>query len=131
MGERVLMTAELRLFIRGYDDSDSQERGELGGELANELHAVAEVRPGEGPARPHAKSAGAIEWAQLVVTLVGTLPVVMQTIQSWLTRRGGLTSDRRASVTVKFGEDEITIDSEWNAEQQELVRGFLERHAAD
>ena len=124
------MTAELRLFMGGYDDSDLQERAKLGGELANVLGAVAEVRPAEGVAPPHAKSAGAIEWAQLVVTLVGTLPVVMQAIQSWLERRGGLTDDRRASVTVKLGDDEITVDSEWTVEQQELVRAFLERHAA-
>lgn len=131
MDEGVLMTAELRLFMGGYDDSDSQERRRLGGDLANALEAVAEVRPREGVAPAPAKSAGAIEWAELVVTLVGTLPVVMQTIQSWLGRRGGLSPDRRASVTVKIGEDEITVNSEWNAEQQELVRAFLERHAAD
>jgi hypothetical protein len=82
-------------------------------------------------APPHAKSAGAIEWAELVVTRVGTLPIVIQTIQSWPERRGGLSPDRRTSVTVKIGEDEVTVDSEWNAEQQELVRAFLERHAAD
>ena len=89
------MTAELRLFMGGYDDSDSQERGKLAGELAHALDAVADVRPGEGVAPPRAKGAGAIEWAQLVVTLAGTLPVVMQTIQSWLERRGGVSGERR------------------------------------
>jgi hypothetical protein len=120
------MSAELHLFMRGYEDSDAQERAELAGQLASQLHGISVVRHPPATDPPASAKGTALEWASLIVTLVGTLPVTVQAIQSWLDRRG-----RRTSVTLRLGEDEITLESPSDAEQRELLRQFLERHDSD
>lgn len=129
--EVVPMSAELRLFMRGYDDSDERERDELGVQLAQELGEIADVRHAPAARPPGAKSAEALAWAQLVVALAGTLPVVVGAIQSWLDRRAGASHGRRASVKLRLGEDEIALESAPDDDQEALVRAFLERHADD
>lgn len=125
------MSAELRLFMCGYDDSDEPERDQLAVDLAQELSEIAEVRHGPAVRPPGTKSAEALAWAQLVVALAGTLPVVLGAVQSWLERRERVSPGGRASVKLKLGEDEITVESAPDAEQRELVRAFLERHVDD
>jgi hypothetical protein len=118
-----LSAPELRVLMRGYDDSDPQERAELAVQLSSQLRTIAAVRHAPATDAPDGAKGDALEWAGLIVTLVGTLPVVVQAIQSWLDRRS-----RRTSVTLRLGDDEITLESASDAEQRKLLRTFLDRH---
>jgi hypothetical protein len=109
--------------MRGHEDSDAEERAELAAQLASELNALGAVRHPPAPDPPGGTKGTALEWASLVVTLAGALPALVGAIQSWLDRRG-----RRTSVTLRLGDDEITLDSASDAEQRALLRAFLARH---
>ena len=67
----------------------------------------------------------------VVGTLVGlvTSPVVVRSavevVKSWLVRR------ERGSVTITCGEDALELTAVSNAQQEALVKAFLDRHATD
>ena len=74
---------------------------------------------------PAGAKGGALEWAQLVVTLAGTRAGPMITaLQGWLGRHP------RAAVTLEIDGDKLTLDEASAAEQQRLVETFLARHGA-
>jgi len=66
--------AQLRVQVQGLPDSDDEERAELASRLRDEMlqQGVEEVAHPEVPAPEGAKGT-AIEWAELVVGLAGTL----------------------------------------------------------
>jgi hypothetical protein len=75
------------------------------------------------PAPEGAKGAG-LEWAQLVVTLAGTLPPFIVALQGWLGRHP------RAAVTLEIGGDKLSIPDASPAERRRLVETFLARHGS-
>lgn len=121
------MSTELHLLMVGAD-ADDEARAALAFGLRAELDEVADVRPGSASAPPGSKAGSAFEWAGLIVTLTGTLPVVMSAIESWLARRR---DDGATGVILKLGDDEITLHSASDAEQRELLDAFLERHVGE
>ena len=67
----------------------------------------------------------------VVGTLVGLIssPAVVrgavEVVKSWLVRR------ERGSVTITCGDDKLELNAVSNAQQEALVKAFLERHATD
>jgi hypothetical protein len=115
--------SELRLHVAGYPDSDAEERADLAARLRLELldrgvHDVSHpaIRP------PPGAKGGALEWAQLVVTLAGTLPPMVMALQGWLARH------REASVTLEIDGDKLTLGDAAPEDQRRLIETFLARH---
>jgi hypothetical protein len=116
---------ELRLHVRGYPDSDDEERADLAWRLREDLrdHGLDHVSHPSIPGPAGAKGA-ALEWAQLVVSLAGTVPPLIMALQGWLGRHP------RAAVTLEIDGDRLTLDEAAPAEQRRLVDAFLDRHGA-
>jgi hypothetical protein len=115
--------SEVRLHVAGYPDSDDEERAELAWRLREEISggAVDDVSHPSVSAPPGAKG-GALEWAQLLVTLAGTLPPFLMAVRGWLDRHRG------AAVTVEIGGDTLTLGEGSEEDQRRLVDAFLARH---
>ena len=119
------MTTQVHVQVAGYPDSDDEERADLTARLRADLlahdldvsHPAAEAPPGS-------KGAG-IEWAQLLVTLAGTVPSMVAALQGWRGRHP------RAAVTLEIDGDKLTLDQASAADQQRLINTFLARHAVD
>ena len=116
---------EVRLQVVGYPDSDDEERADLAWRLREDLRdqgiddvAHPEIRP------PPGAKGGALEWAQLVVSVAGTVPPMIMALQAWLGRHP------RAAVSIEIDGDTLTLDEASPAEQRRLVETFLERHAS-
>jgi hypothetical protein len=104
---------ELRLHVAGYPDSDDEERAELAWRLQEELRGqgVEDVaRPSAVP--PAGAKGGALEWAQLVVGLAGSVPPLIMALQGWLGHHP------RAAVTLEIDGDRLTLDVASSAEQR-------------
>jgi hypothetical protein len=115
---------DVRVHVDGYPDSDDDERAALTTRLRADLlaHDVDVTHP-EAQAPPGSKGAG-LEWAQLVVTLAGTMPAMIAALQGWLGRHP------RAAVSLEIDGDKLTLDEASPAEQRRLVETFLDRHGA-
>jgi Effector Associated Constant Component 1 len=114
---------EVRVHVVGYPDSDEEERADLASRLREEIrgHGIDEVsHPAVEP--PPGSKGGALEWAQLVVTLAGTVPSLVMAIQGWLGRHPD------AAVTLEIGGDRLTLDEASPADRQRLLEAFLGRH---
>jgi hypothetical protein len=117
------VTREVRLQVVGYPDSDRDERAELAWRLQEELRGldIHEVsRPSTRPP-PGAKGA-ALDWAELIVTLSGSLPLLITAVRSW--------SDRHpnASVSLEIDGDQLTVNDASSSEARELIDLWLKRH---
>lgn len=114
---------EIRLQVVGYPDSDDEERAELAWRLRQELreHGVVDAAHPSIRPPPGAKGA-ALDWAQLVVTLAGTLPSLMAVVDGWLGRHS------RAAVTLEIEGDTLTLDEASPGERRQLLETFLARH---
>ena len=119
---RLAMT-EVHLHVVGYPDSDEAERADLAAGLRDEIRArgIDDVAHPEAEA-PAGSKGGALEWAQLVVTLAGTVPSLAMAIQGWLGRHPS------AAVTLEIGGDRLTLDEASADERQRLLETFLARH---
>jgi Effector Associated Constant Component 1 len=114
---------EVLLQVSGYPDSDDEERADLAWRLREEIrdHGIDDVsHPTVRP--PPGSKGGALEWAQLVVSMAGTLPPLVMAIQGWLGRHPS------AEVTVEIGGDRLTLDQASPADRQRLLEAFLARH---
>lgn len=117
------MTTEVRLHVAGYADSDAEERADLAAGLREELAGdVADDVSHPSIRPPPGAKGGALEWAQLLVTMAGTLPPLVMAVQGWLGRHRG------AAVTLEIDGDTLTLGEASDAEQRRLVETFLRRH---
>ena len=116
---------QVRVHVDGYPDSDDEERADLATRLRDEMvdQGVEDVAHPEAVAPSGAKG-GALEWAQLVVTMAGTLGPMVTAVRSWLGRHP------RAAITLEIDGDRLTLDEASAEEQQRLVETFLARHGA-
>jgi hypothetical protein len=114
---------QLRVQVQGLPDSDDEERAELAGRLRDELleQGVEEVAHPETHAPEGAKGA-ALEWAQLVVSLTGSLGPLVAALRGWSGRHPD------AAITLEIDGDEITLDKASPADRERLVEAFLARH---
>ena len=114
---------EVLVHVVGYPDSDQEERADLASRLRDEIrdHGIDDVsHPGAEP--PPGSKGGALEWAQLVVTLAGTVPSLVMAMQGWLGRHPN------AAVTLEIDGDRLTLDEASADERQRLLETFLARH---
>jgi hypothetical protein len=116
---------EIRLHIAGYPDSDDEERADLTSRLREEMveQGVDDVAHPEAQA-PEGAKGGALEWAQLVVGLAGTVGPMVTALRAWFGRHP------HASVTLEIDGDKLTLDKASPADQQRLLETFLARHDA-
>ncbi len=82
-------------------------------------------RESAGPAPPGTRGAGVDAASALLIALGGsgaTLPVLVELIRDWLTRRGS------GAVRLKIGSDEVELTHASSAMQQRVLDEFLSRH---
>ena len=116
---------EVLVHVVGYPDSDMEERADLASRLREEIrdHGIDDVsHPAAEP--PPGSKGGALEWAQLVVTMAGTVPSLAMAVQGWLGRHPN------AAVTLEIDGDRLTLDEASADERQRLLETFLARHGA-
>jgi Effector Associated Constant Component 1 len=121
---------QILLEVDAGPDGDAGERAELGLRLRDELVLadVESVDPASGGELPGgAKGGDSFAWGSLVVTLVssGALTALIGTVNSWLGRQ------RRGSVSVRIGDDELVLTSAAPEEQRRLVEEWLGRHGSE
>jgi hypothetical protein len=116
---------QVRVHVDGYPDSDDEERADLAARLRQEMaeQGVEDVAHPEAVA-PEGAKGGALEWAQLVVGLAGTIGPMLTALRAWLGRHP------RAAVTLEIDGDTLTLAEASPAEQKRLVETFLARHGA-
>jgi hypothetical protein len=109
--------------VGGFPDSDPEERAELASRLGEDLIAaeLGSVSRPSAAAPPGAKGA-ALEWAQLLVTLTGSLPGLLAAVRAWQDRHP------QASVTLEIEGDRITLSDGRSKEGRELLETWLARH---
>jgi hypothetical protein len=123
---RVERTTELVLEVDPGPDGDAEEAAELALRLRDELDELdgvsARLAHG-GPPPSGSKGAGAVEWGTLVVQLLssGALTALLTSATGWVAR------NRRGTVRVKLGDDELELTGATSEEQQHLVADWLER----
>jgi hypothetical protein len=115
---------EIRLHVGGYADSDHEERAELAWSLQQELRDldVDDVSHARAKELPPGAKGSALEWAQLVVTLAGSLPALVATVRSWLGRHP------RSSITLEINGDRLTLNDVSASERSELIAAWMRRH---
>jgi hypothetical protein len=118
VGER-----DIRIAIAGYADSDEEERAELARRLEEELRQldVEDISRPQLEPRDGAKGS-AFEWAQLIVTFAGSLPVLVSAVRGWLGRHPG------ASITLEIEGDRVTLEEPSAAERGQLMATWMKRH---
>jgi Effector Associated Constant Component 1 len=116
---------EVLFNVVGYPDSDDQERADLASRLRDEMvgQGVDDVTHPDAVAPDGAKGA-ALEWAQLVVGLSGTIGPMLAALRGFLGRHP------RAAVTLEIEGDTLTLNEASPTEQRQLVEAFLARHGA-
>lgn len=117
---------EVRLHVAGYADSDAEERADLASQLHEELYGredVDDFRRGDGPPEAGGAKGNAIEWATLVVTLIGSLPPFLHAVRSWRERHPG------CAIVVEIDGDRLTLEDASPEERQELIAAWAARHA--
>jgi hypothetical protein len=117
------MRHEIHLNITGYPDSDAEDQAELAWGLQRDLlaHDVDNLSYPSADSPAGAKG-DALEWAQLVVTVVGALPPLIEALRFWLGRHRG------ASITVEIDGDRLTLIEPSDAERQDLIAAWIWRH---
>ena len=116
---------QVRVHVDGLPDSDAEERADLTSSLREDMLAcgVEDVAHPEA-VTPDGAKGGALEWAQLVVGLAGTIGPLITALRAWLGR------NPRAAVTLEIDGDKLTLAGASPAEQQRLVETFMARHGA-
>ena len=109
--------------VAGFPDSDPEEQAELAWRLQEDLSSldVEDVTRTSTDPPAGAKGAG-LEWAQLVVTLGGTLPALVAAVRGWAERHPG------AEVTLELDGDCVTLSDASPEERQRLLSAWLRRH---
>lgn len=113
---------ELRLHIGG-DVEDTEESAALTSRLRDELLEL-EIGDVTRPsvAAPAGAKGDAVAWAELLVSLSGSLPALVGAIQSWRSRQRG------ATITIELAGDRLTLSDTAPAERNALVESWLARH---
>jgi hypothetical protein len=120
--------APMQLIVRvdAGADADDREQAELAFLLRHDLDLLDEtsVELARGGGRePGAKSGDPVEWGTLVVSAVtsGALSAVVKTAQAWVSRRRG------TALSVRIGDDELTLTGASSDEQRRVIEDWLAR----
>jgi hypothetical protein len=109
--------------VAGPPDSEPQEVADLTWQLKEELLEldVEEVEHERTVAPPGAKG-DALAWAELIVTVSGSLPVLVNAMRGWLGRQ------QQGSVTIELDGDMLTLERASPEVQRDLIDAWLRRH---
>jgi len=112
--------------VDGFPDSDPEERAELAWRLrddliASEIGSVSQART----VAPAGAKGVALEWAQLLVTLAGTVPGLVAVVRGWQVRHP------HSSVTLEIDGDRVTLSDGSSAEGRALLEAWLQRHGTE
>jgi hypothetical protein len=108
--------------VLGAEDSDAHELAELMRRLKDDLrHLDADdVRHPAVEAPPGAKGA-ALDWAQVVVTMSGSLPPLIALVRSFSRR------NRDCAVVLEADGDTLRLEGGSEAERRQLAEAWLAR----
>jgi hypothetical protein len=117
---------KVSLHVQGYADSDAEERMELAWGLEQDLRAsdFDEIERPSVTAPPGARGS-ALEWAELVVTLAGSIPAFAAALSGWLKRNHG------TAVAVEIGGDRLELAEASPEERRQLIELWLRRHGGE
>jgi membrane-associated two-gene conflict system component 1 (EACC1) len=109
--------------VGGFPDSDPEERAELAWRLQDDLIASDLGTVSRPPAaEPQGAKGAALEWAQLLVALAGTLPGLVAAVRVCLDRHP------HAWVTLEIDGDRVSLSDSSSREGRELLEAWLQRH---
>lgn len=113
---------EIRVRVVG-DVGDTEESEELTSRLRGELLEL-DVDDVKRPVEvgPTGAKGDALAWAELVVSLSGSLPALVAAIQSWRGRQRG------ATIIIEHAGDRLILSDATAADQSAFVSGWLARH---
>jgi hypothetical protein len=115
------VATEVRLEILGAEDSDAVELAELTRRLKQDLrHLDADVRHPAAEAPPGAKGQ-ALEWAQVVVTLTGSVPPLIALLRSFSKRNRG------CAMVLEADGDTLRLEGGDDEERARLAEAWLSR----
>ena len=112
----------MRVQVLGAQDSDDHELAELMRRLKDDLrHLDADdVRHPPAEAPPGAKGA-ALDWAQVIVTLSGSLPPLIALVRSFSRR------NRNCAVVLETDGDTLRLEGGSEDERRQLAEAWLAR----
>jgi hypothetical protein len=112
--------------VGGFPDSDPEERAALAWRLRDDLIASEVGSVSQPPAvAPVGAKGVALEWAQLLVTLAGTVPGLVAAVRAWQARHP------HSSVTLEIDGDRVTLSDGSSPEGRALLEGWLQRHGTE
>lgn len=115
----------LTLTLTGVPEELEEQARRLRDDLQEDL-GVEAAEFGKKEAPDGSKSGFAIDWNTIFVTLAtsGTLTAIVAAVQAWLLR------NQENSVTVKVGDDELTITGPgpYSEEQEQVIAQWLNRN---
>jgi hypothetical protein len=114
---------QVLLHIEAVDGDHPEDAAEGGWRLKDEIAGldVNQVDHAPTDAVPGAKG-DALAWAELIVTLSGSLPALVAAVRSWVSR------DRTCNVTLELDGDRLVLEGVRSEEQLALAKEWLERH---
>jgi Effector Associated Constant Component 1 len=119
------MSAGDRLLVQVHADDDPDAAFDLGWDLMDVLREspadAVEATRGDGGAG--SKGPGALEWANLIVTFTGGLPVIVGYVRSWLSRQ-----EKGTTVKIVFGDETLELGNADPETARRLTDAFLARH---
>lgn len=111
------------MHVGGFPDSDPEEQAELAWRLQDDLVASDVGNVSRPPApEPEGAKGAALEWAQLTVTLAGSLPALVAAVRGWRDRHP------RASVTLEIDGDRVTLSDGSSREGRALLEAWVQHH---
>jgi hypothetical protein len=119
----------LSLHLDGGPDADEADIEDLSRALRDEIldQDVEQVKPAPSSAEPSgAKLGDPVTWQTLLVSLSasgGVLASVVAAVSQWLSRRR-----EPVAITVKIGEDTVSLSNATEQERSQLVAAFIQRH---
>ena len=116
------MSTEVRLEVLGAEDSDAHEIAELMRRLKAELRRIdAENVRGVDAKAPAGAKGAALDWAQVVVTMSGSLPPLVALVRSFSRRNRG------CAVVLEAAGDTLRLEGGDEEERRRLAEAWLAR----
>jgi hypothetical protein len=113
----------VRVRVAGTSDTEPEEIADLTWQLKEELLELdVEAVEHERTAAPPGAKGDALAWAQLIVTLSGSLPMLVNAARGWLGRQ------QQGSVTIELDGDVLTLERASPEAQRDLIDAWLRRH---
>jgi hypothetical protein len=116
---------DVHVHIRGFPDSDDEERADLAWRLREDLldADVGGVSSALADTPPGVKGA-ALAWDKLIVGPVRSLPGFVSVVLRWMQRHP------EAAITLEIDGDTLALDTASESERHDALIAFASRHDA-